>query len=272
MANREQKLPEFANPPVIETLIGVQFDPIDKLTIPLLGYFWGKVRDQYPTCDIKPALGPIVEEFGSAIKPPKIQFSLEEIPSVRFWFVTSEKTRLLQIQNDRFIHNWRKVQSSDEYPRFSSVRSTFEKEWLRFSHFLEEEKIDMPVVNQCEVTYVNHIEPGTAWKKTGEIEKVISHWSSVQVAGFLPEPEIVNIHTRFLLPDSKGRLYIVLEPAIRRRDVREVLQLNLTVRGKPDTSKLEDILSFFDLGHEWLVRGFTDFTTKEMHKLWGIRE
>jgi len=28
-------------------------------------------------------------------------------------------------------------------------------------------------------------------------------------------------------------------------------------------------MEWFDLGHEWIVKGFTDFTTEHMHEIWG---
>ena len=102
-----------------------------------------------------------------------------------------------------------------------------------------------------------------------EVNKAISYWSGTSSGNFLPETEKVSFKTSFVIPDKKGRLHVTLEPAIRRRDAQEVLQLSLTARGKPLSSGLKGILEWFDLGHEWIVWGFTDFTTKDMHKFWG---
>jgi len=97
---------------------------------------------------------------------------------------------------------------------------------------------------------------------------VISNWSGGPSGDFLPEPEMVRLNTIFLMPDKRGRLHVIMQPAIRQLDGKEVLQLNLTARGRPKSSTLDDILGWFDLGHEWIVRGFTDFTTREMHTVW----
>jgi hypothetical protein len=70
--------------------------------------------------------------------------------------------------------------------------------------------------------------------------------------------------------DNQGRLYVSIQPVIRARDALEVLQLNLTARGAPASSKTEDVFKWLDLGRQWIVEGFTDFTTNEMHKLWGL--
>jgi hypothetical protein len=59
-----------------------------------------------------------------------------------------------------------------------------------------------------------------------------------------------------------------LKPAIRNEDGVEILQLTLTARGKPDGSDLESVLNWLDVGRQWVVRGFTDFTSEQMHTLW----
>jgi hypothetical protein len=38
---------DFENPPVIETLLSVQFVPLPNLTLPYIGLFWREVRDRY---------------------------------------------------------------------------------------------------------------------------------------------------------------------------------------------------------------------------------
>jgi hypothetical protein len=59
-----------------------------------------------------------------------------------------------------------------------------------------------------------------------------------------------------------------MQPAIRRKDAKEILRVSITARGRPVSSELHDIEDWFDLGHEWIVRGFADITTGEMHKHW----
>ena len=48
----------------------------------------------------------------------------------------------------------------------------------------------------------------------------------------------------------------------------EVLQLDVSATGRPTSSKTPDILEWLDLGREWVVKGFADFTTPEMHMKW----
>lgn len=262
-------LPDFNKPPVIETVLGMQFSPFKSFGIPHFGLYWSKILVDYPRFEVQPPLTRIVEEFKEKpFKPSNVEIELAPIPEVRCWFITHSENHLIQIQNDRFIYNWRKVKDKEEYPHYDSIKPEFVKEWKRFCQFLEEIKLGIPDINQCEITYVNHIEIGKGWKSYGDLNKVCACWSGVSSGNFLTEPEMVSLNTRYVMPERKGRLYIIMQPGIRRQDAKEILQLQLIARGKPPSSKLEDILEWFDLGHEWIVRGFTDFTTNNMHQIW----
>lgn len=272
MAKPNRTLPEFNNPPVIETVLGVQFSPLQRFSILHYGLFWKKIRVDYPKCNVVPPLDPVTEQFQDETKKiqaePKITVELKSSPEIRYWFIDSSETGLIQVQTDRFIHNWRKVKGDEVYPRYDSLKPRFKKEWQRFCEFLDEEELGSPEVNQCEVTYINNIEIDRELKSYGEVNKAIASWSGKSLGEFLREPEMVIIDVRYVIPGEKGRLYISVKPAIRRQDPKAVVQLNLIARGRPDSSRLEDVLKWFDLGHEWIVRGFTDFTTKEMHRYW----
>ena len=73
----------------------------------------------------------------------------------------------------------------------------------------------------------------------------------------------------YCLEENAGRLYVAFIPVIRARDGKEVLQMTLTARGAPKSSSDEDVFGWLDLGRKWIVRGFADFTTAEMHNIWG---
>lgn len=273
MAEPRRALPEFSEPPVIETLLGVQFSPLDAFTVPHFGLYWERIRDEYPKAEVQPPLRPIVERFGAEAQIGEVrsEVAFVTVPEVRCWFIDQSETRLIQVQRDRFIQNWRKVKGDEAYPRYRHLKPKFEEEWKRFCHFLGEEKLGDPGVDQCEVTYVNHIEIGRGLRSFGEIGAAVAYWSGTSFGDFLPAPETVSLNAQFVIPENRGRLYVAVRPAIRQRDPKEVLQLTLTARGRPQSSALEDIVKWFDLGHDWIVKGFTDFTTRRMHELWGRR-
>src|SRR6266404_4193986 len=111
-------LPSFTNPPVNEVICGVTFKPLPKLLAPHLGILWSKFRTEYPTCLEAEPLLPVVETFdgGEAGAP---DFSMQYLP--RVWFVSRDQSAIIQVQRDRLLHNWRKMRSTDEYPRYTVV-------------------------------------------------------------------------------------------------------------------------------------------------------
>jgi len=270
VAERTPIIRTFKNAPVIETVLSIQFAPLSKLTIPYLGLYWERIRTEFKRFEPKPPIQHIIEEFGPGPHPlgPPLALQLVATPEVRCWFIEEKGNYFIQLQQDRLLYNWQRVQQNDVYPRYEKIRAKFYQEWKRFCSFLEDENIGTPEVDQCEVTYVNHIPYGVGWSTFGELHKVVSYWSGRSSGNFLPDPNKVNLNIRYLMPENKGRLYISLQPVITR-DAVEVLQLNLTARGAPTSSKTDDVFRWLDLGRQWVVEGFTDFTSKEMHKIWG---
>jgi uncharacterized protein (TIGR04255 family) len=263
-------IPKFDRPPVYETVLGVQFDPLRGFSVPHHGLYWGTIRGDYPNYEVHPPLSPAVEQFAAeARKEGKVGIEVVSVPEVRTWFLNHDGTILLQLQKDRFLQNWRKIQESDVYPHYDELKPKFCREWQRFCQFLADVGIERPDVNQCEVTYVNHIDIDLGPKSYGDLRKVISCWSGKCSGNFLSDPEAVTFNSRYLLPEKRGRLHVSMQPVIRRRDAKEILRLILTVRGKPNSSELDVIIEWLDLGHEWVVRGFADVTTDEMHRIWG---
>ncbi len=268
-----QPLPDFTDPPVVEVALSVQFDPLTELRTPQIGLLWADYRKRaFSKTEEHPPLDPVIERFGVPT-PPRAQFQLLSTPPVsRVWFVNAPGTELVQVQQDRFIHNWRKVGDADTYPRYEHVRETFEAELKRFAEFVRSEGVGELRPNQCEVTYVNHVVPGDAWKQHGELGAVVTVFSPRFSDTFLKDPEDARIRLRFVIPDSGGepcgRLHIAVEPAYPIGGDQPIFVMNLTARGRPDGEGLDGALRFMDRGREWVVRGFASITTSKMHAVW----
>lgn len=269
MAERSDITPKFDSPPVIETALSVEFKPLEKWGIPHFGLFWQRIRQSFPEFSVKAPLASEIETFDKPkLVTAQIEFMSE--PEVRCWFFDSKADQLIQVQHDRFVHNWRRT-GDRPYPSYDAVRPSFESNWDVFSAFLREEDLGRPQVVQCEMTYVNHFESGREWTAMNDLPRVLMPWSGKLSEGFLPSPEQIQMAMSFLMPDNRGRLRIGLQPVIRTADRKVTLQLTLIARGAPASSEKESILEWFDLGHEWIVRGFADLTSPEMHRLWKRR-
>lgn len=271
-------LPDFADPPVVEVALAVQFEPLTDLRTPQIGLLWNEFRSQFPKIEEHSPLEAMMERFGAkASAPAAVRFEMMRKPPVpRCWFLNEKGTELIQVQQDRFAHNWRKVGEGDEYPRYEHVRETFRNRLGTFEQFLGREKVGDLVPNQCEVTYVNHIVGGRGWHNHGELAAVLAPFNGKCSDKFLPEPEEIRLDGSYVIPGSNGRplgrFRYSVKPAYRRDDDQPIFVLNLTARGRPEGDGIDGVLRFLNTGHEWIVRGFAAVTTTDMHKVWGRRD
>lgn len=107
--------PKYNNPPVVETVIGVQFPELRGFHAAHFGLYWETIRDRYAKVENRPTLEPDRERFPRQPIPllPAIQ-ALQRMPTNRVWFTDTSDSQLIQLQSDRFLFNWR--QREGGYP------------------------------------------------------------------------------------------------------------------------------------------------------------
>lgn len=255
--------PHFARPPLDEVVIGVQYDPLPGFHAGHLGLFWLCVRSRYPLTEDQASLVSVKEK--PTLEPGDvIPVQLPLIP--RCWFLTRTKERLVQLQAEKFIRNWRKVTGDEVYPRYSTLIGEFAEEWQEFQTFVRVESLGNVKVNQCELSYIDHLEVGGSIQM-GDLSNVISVLRSHRADSAFLRPEVVTWGAQYLLPDGLGRLSVQMNPAFRGRDMKLVLALTLTARGAPAESG--GALKWFDMAHEWVNRAFAELTDPQMHERWG---
>lgn len=267
----------FSHPPVVEVVLGVQFESLTNLSIADIGLLHGEYRSRFPNYEAHPPLVPAIERYDKRrSKVGGVQFSFNtgvELP--RSWFLNDDGSELIQIQPDRFVHNWRKTKDQS-YPRYPSIRSTFESEMQRFSKFAAERDANGMVVKQCEVTYVNHIQVCNVWSDHSELGKVFTFCGSKFGDQFLPELEKGGASLHFVFDSDSGhplgRLHATIDSAYSVSDDKPIFTMQLTARGAPLGDGVDGVLAFLDMGREWIVNGFVSLTTDAMHKVWGRQE
>lgn len=266
-------LPDYERPPVIEVVYGMQFSPLSELRTPLIGLFWQAIKADYPKFKEMPVLAPVIERYDQEGKTeqPTLEL-LQEAPLPRMFFLDDHENWVMQLQNDRFLHNWKRVSDDDTYPRYDIVSDKFFQVWDRFCEFCRTEGISKPKLNQLELTYINHIPVGSKNTVGEEITRVFPDIIWRKSHEFLPVPESLSWKTSFLLPDKQGRLHVSLRHATRIKDKTPTLLLELTARGIPSTIETAQIRSWFSLSREWIVRGFSDLTNSEVQKTTWARK
>ena len=264
-------LPEFDKPPVSEVALSVEFSPLENWRSPHAGLYWANIQKEYPNTEVQAPVPSQIETFGeSQWQRPGFRVELASPDATRLWFLSEPPTKLIQVQRNRFIVNWRKVKGDEIYPRyFKEMRPRFEREWKGFKDFIAAQKIGVISPQQCEVTYVNDILRDEEWKSYEESLDLFSPWWKKGSDGFLPSPENLTLNGSFAFPDKTGRLHFIVQRAIRGIDNKEAVQFQLIARGKPASASDDDLMKWMDIGHEWIVRGFTDLTSSQAHKLWG---
>ena len=110
MYKRPPHLPEFESPPIVEVVFSVQFEPLGSLRTAQIGLLWERFRKDFPKVDEKPPLEPVLERFD---RPQSVKVglrfeALDVPPLARVLFLNEPESQLIQVQPDRFIHNWRK--------------------------------------------------------------------------------------------------------------------------------------------------------------------
>ncbi len=269
--------PSFERPPVAEVALAAYFTP----PLPLHTIHLGKLailwETKYPRVDDQPPLPPVPPEAFPA--PISMPFQLMGgYPGARVWFTSAAGDRLIQVQRDRIVLNWRRQSPEDPYPRYDTLRPEFEEAVSSFVDFFKDEGLGLAAISQAEVTYSNPI-PKQELGDPALHQSLVAPWSGVFSTPFLPPPEDVRLSMRFLIPEPGGtqpcgRLYVETASATFQgadgSPPNDVLMLQLFARGRPLGEGIDGALAFLDLGHDWVVNGFVSLTTSGMHTNWGI--
>jgi uncharacterized protein (TIGR04255 family) len=268
----DQDLPEYDAPPVDEVALALALEPIRDFKVPHFGLYWETIRAGYPRCDTQPPLPQQLEPF-QPLQPMNFQF-ISDPNAIRCWFLDASGNNLIQLQPDKFILNWRQAGDKGDiqpYPRYATLRRAFERKWTDFRSFLSENEIAAPKSLQCELTYVNSLERGKEWDNFADLARIASFWNGMPPNTFLSAPESANINLSYAMENPPDHLRVTFQHALRVRDGKDVLQVNLVCRMKLETDDDDKVMAKFDQGHEWIVRAFTGLTTPEMHTFWKRR-
>ena len=255
---------KFDQPPVVEVVIGVMFRELDQMRAPHLGVFWSKLREQFPVTEERPALDPLIELMDPQA-PIRMEF-LSTLPLPRIWLIAQDGRSLLQIQRDRFLYNWKRVDATDSYPTYGQVIAKFEEHWRQFCRFVRDESLGNIEFRQFELTYVNHIRRESGLDISGEYGLLVDHVRKNTPERFLPTPEGFDWRTVYRFPENAGRLHILARSLITP-DRERFVQLDMTARGIPSDRTDIGRRAWFDLAHEWITHGFADATSHETQLL-----
>ncbi len=265
-------LPSFDNPPVIEVVLGVQFEPLG-LTNGHLGWYWKQcLGESWPSSTDAARLPEQIEKFvgpQSIPQMPQLHFRVTPSPGVdRLQLRHANDDRMVQVQDTMFVYNW--IKKEGGYPRYATLRKEFDKALEDFERFVTDAELRKPRCNQWEVTYVNHIPRATLWDTPGDWAKVFPGlMKPIQSYGGT-EFEAMNGTWRSRIPPERGRLHIEARHQKANQNnesMIDVLVLLLTARGP--INQEQDLDAGLNLGHETIVNTFAEIASKDAREHWG---
>ena len=114
-------LPDYERPPVVETILGVQFEAFPGLSNAHLGAFWTTLdTEEWGSVADAPALQSQFEQFSESARWSKgLQIQLSQLPQCRLQIKNKTADRMIQVQNGRVHFNWL-GESGGGYPHYKT--------------------------------------------------------------------------------------------------------------------------------------------------------
>jgi uncharacterized protein (TIGR04255 family) len=263
--------PDFANPPIVELVLGAQFSSLTKLTAGHFGLFWKELGDDWT----EPGDATVIEDQFELFDRPRwgtpagVQLRLEplRLPG-RFTLGHKSKDRLLQIQATRFHLNWRKREGF--YPSYGRLIAEFESTFARFAAFAERTGLGAPALNQWELTYIDSFPKDEYWTTPADwatfLPGLFGPLFPINGLGIVLEHRAAE--WSYAIETKRGRLHISAGPGRLGGDRRDSLLLNMTARGPVGRGGVETLRSGLDLGHEAALGAFLRVVSDEAKKRW----
>ncbi|HEY4760381.1 MAG TPA: TIGR04255 family protein [Thermoguttaceae bacterium] len=270
-----EKLPKFKNPPVIETVLGVQFDPLPKFGNAHLGAFWQSFRpEDWPNVNDAPSIEPQFERFGEENRGRVGGFMLKLTSdlNLRLQIRNNDKTRMIQVQNGRLHYNWL-GHGGDSYPNYDKVKPEFDAVLNAFKKFIANQYLGDLHLNQWEITYVNHIPQGSIWNEPQDWIGIFPSLTPLSTKTSRIELESFGGEWHYEIKPNWGRLHVNIAHGVQQRpSEQEIIVLNLTARGPLPSSdgQITDYEDGFRVGYETIVTSFKELTSETAHKSWGL--
>lgn len=245
-------------PPVTEVAVAVEFEQFVGLgTIGLarLAEMW---QADYP----------VVKEVAGAppgsLSPemPRIQFGAGTL-APRLWLLTDVGNDLVQIQNDRLIVNWRRLNPADEYPGHAVVLGRFIRLWNEFREaFGVRDEIKPRLI---EWTYINQLDSEILARKG-------LTFVDDALEGLPGTARHFAFHiARELQRDSVIEGYLTIEggPAMLPTTEERFFSLNITTKldaSQVDLGSIPDVLA---RAHELSLAAFTSVISPSVQGEWS---
>jgi uncharacterized protein (TIGR04255 family) len=280
VSQRIAPIVDFEDPPVVEVVLGIQFQQA-VIDLEVLADYAKAVKPAFPHRQQVEPLPKASEPFG---RPPQhdIEIRLGGGPPLpRTWFQGDDQRLLLQLQADRLVLNWRRIALGDRYPRYETLRPQFDALLGTLSDVLRKLGRKRAPINHVEVSYNNELStPG--WDAPDAHPPLSDFLVALcrpeeNADSFLPQSEDTAYRARFRMGTATegaqaGRLVVQTDAAYRSFDVMPIYLLKLSAFMAGTLSDDEEVVAALDRGREWVVKGFLELVRPEVQEHWGRRD
>lgn len=267
--------PTFETPPIVEFVLGVQFDALAGLSSAHYGQFWDVIgRDNWTGPRDQPLIRESFERFDRKPIAAELKLQLEStppLPRLTLISTNAERDRLIQFQPTRLHLNWRSIEAKSSYPSYKKLIVEFEKTVQQLHDFCDSAGIAPPNINQWEITYVNRFPQGQLWQSPcdwGDIlPSLFPKGAPVTTADLKMDGR--SLQWAFEITPKLGRLHVQTSIDRRPNTEDEALLLTLTARGPLNSDRTPTYRDGLDLGHETSVNEFLAMVDHDLRKSWG---
>jgi uncharacterized protein (TIGR04255 family) len=247
---------DFERPPINEVVFGVFFPPVPSLKAEAVGLYWTRIRDIFPSVMQQPVYVQQVPAIQMMPQPGEL------FPMPRFWFLSQDKTRLIQLQNNALLYNWRKQEGDQpgDYPRFNRMFVEFLEHLEVFQKFFANDlQAETPKFTSTELTYINLFGALESLAVPTDYKRVVETFCEHNELE--KNLTLENFHHIDFFRAPNGDQFIVTQKSGRHPlESRTVAVLELKVTGAL-TVPLND---WFSAAHNRINENFLRLTSPEM--------
>ncbi len=198
----------------------------------------------------------------------------------RVMFLDSERDygqNVIQIQNDRFIYNWRRKSiDSSSYTAYEENLEKFFKYFEKFKNYVSSNNFGDLSIDQCEMSYVNLIPVESKSNNSDEMfSTLFPFWSKViddNALAYQFRSDNCSFSNSYWINNHKSRLYIEAKTNQSNQSNRsnnKHIDFVLLVRGEPNDGDNINLKKWFDTSHEILIKSFLATTSNTFHEKWS---
>jgi uncharacterized protein (TIGR04255 family) len=261
-------LPKFDRPPIVETVLSAQFSRLSSFRAAHAGSFWELYLSDWKSVQETGRIQDTFERFGDALQWGQMGFMFSPSPEVRTQILSPDQSRMLQLQDSRFIYNWKKAEG--EYLSFEKSYEEFTKHYVQLKQFLLNKELGKVDENQWEVQYINHLIKGDLWQSPEDWQRIFPWLNFPPAVG--SKPDYLQCSWSSVINGHAGRLHTSLAFARTALNGPEALILTLTARGEVSQNSNASVEAGLNIGHETIVRSFAEMTSEWAHGKWERRQ